>query len=204
MDRYTFTEPCGCGMHADAADVAHALAALMASIKEPLDGIYPYNRPDKRNRPYFEGKLGDAAGNRLGDVIFRLHDGGVAYRRGYSLWWLNLVQHSDSKRSWEIILPNRRMRKAIGRAVGGQHPEAHDCASCVAAGYALAAIPTFPPDVMASSAAAMAKVIDLVSLRTVLERDLAGVCQVCGGPTGPLGSLCEEHLEWLLGEHRHG
>ena len=119
MHRYTFTDPCRCGMYADAVDVPHALAALMASVKEPSPDIYPYNRPDKRNRPYFEGKLRGAAGNQLGDVIFRLHDGGIAYRPGHSLWWLNLVQHSDSKRSWEIILPNRRMRKAIDRATGG-------------------------------------------------------------------------------------
>ena len=200
MNRYRFTEPCGCGMYADAADVPHALAALMASIREPSADIYPYNRPDKRNRPYFEGRLRDASGNDLGDVIFRMHDGGVAYRPGQSLWWLDLVQHSETKRSWEVILPNRRMRKAISRAVGGHHPEACGCPACVGAGYALAMIPTFPPEVMARATTSMFQVVDLVGLKTVLERDLAGVCHVCGGPAGHLGTLCDEHLEWLTGE----
>ena len=194
MNRYVFTEPCGCVMYADAADVAHALAALVARLKHAPEEYNP------RNRPYFQGKLSNTSGEYLGDVIFRPHDGGAAWRPGYSLWWRDLVQEADTVRHWEIILPNRRLRKAITRAMGGRHPEAHDCSTCVAAGYVLAVIPNFPPEAMARSAAATAQIIDMVSLGMVLERELAGVCHVCGGPVGPLGSLCEEHLDWLVGE----
>ena len=192
MHRYIFTEPSGCVMYSDTA--AHALAALVAKLKHAPQ---EYNT---HNRPYFQGKISNTSGDYLGDVILHPHQLGAAWMPGYSRWRLDLAQETDFVRQWEIILRNRRMRKAIARAIGGRHPEVHDCSKCVAAGYVLAAILAFPPEATVHSAAAMAKVIDLVSLKTVLGREQAGVCHVCAGPAGPPGILCEEHLDWLVGE----
>ena len=96
---------------------------------------------------------------------------------------------------------NRAMRKAIGRATGSRHLSGCKCPFCGSVHAMMAMYPEIDPSEIARSAAAFRAVIDQVPSDTVIGRDLAGLCGVCGEPAGQLGSLCDEHWARLdLGE----
>ena len=102
---HVFLESCGCGSRLEAADEAHAVAALLSSFQSPSSPI-PMCRATRavmESAGAIPGRLYGVPDRYLGDVLLALSAGYAAVRFAGKPQWFRLVELDDVHRRWEAL-----------------------------------------------------------------------------------------------------